>query len=113
MEKLKLQIYSIQTLCLHKKKYKFSLLIFLCSIIFFSKTSCSTLSFNFYGLSCPSAELMVKNTVRSASSMDPTIPGKLLRLLFHDCFVEVIFLVIIDLIFMHYACIKEIWIINI
>ncbi|KAH0774917.1 hypothetical protein KY290_012054 [Solanum tuberosum] len=31
---------------------------------------------------------MVKNTVRSASSMDPTIPGKLLRLLFHDCFVE-------------------------
>ncbi|KAJ8561246.1 hypothetical protein K7X08_027436 [Anisodus acutangulus] len=31
---------------------------------------------------------MVRNTVRSASSMDPTLPGKLLRLLFHDCFVE-------------------------
>ncbi|XVF35706.1 hypothetical protein REPUB_Repub18cG0169200 [Reevesia pubescens] len=31
---------------------------------------------------------MVSNTVRSASSADPTIPGKLLRLLFHDCFVE-------------------------
>ncbi|KAL3321665.1 hypothetical protein AABB24_039327 [Solanum stoloniferum] len=88
MEKLKLQINLIQTLCLHKKIQKFSLLIFLCSLIFFSKTSCSTLSFNFYGLSCPTAELMVKNTVRSASSMDPTIPGKLLRLFFHDCFVE-------------------------
>ncbi|XP_021275947.1 peroxidase 46-like isoform X2 [Herrania umbratica] len=34
------------------------------------------------------AEFMVSNTVRSASSADPTIPGKLLRLLFHDCFVE-------------------------
>ncbi|KAG2700388.1 hypothetical protein I3760_07G228100 [Carya illinoinensis] len=31
---------------------------------------------------------MVRNTVRSASSADPTVPGKLLRLLFHDCFVE-------------------------
>ncbi|XP_051151429.1 peroxidase 18-like isoform X2 [Andrographis paniculata] len=38
--------------------------------------------------SCPAAELMVKATVRSASAMDPTTPGKLLRLLFHDCFVE-------------------------
>ncbi|CAN4105102.1 unnamed protein product [Withania somnifera] len=82
MEKLKPQIYLSQTLC----SYKFHFLILL---IFFSKTSCSsTLSFNFYGLSCPTAELMVKNTVRSASSMDPTLPGKLLRLFFHDCFVE-------------------------
>nr|XP_048331233.1 lariat debranching enzyme [Ziziphus jujuba var. spinosa] len=50
--------------------------------------SCADLSWDFYSTSCPSAELIVRNTVRSASSMDPTIPGKLLRLLFHDCFVE-------------------------
>ncbi|KAK9210811.1 hypothetical protein WN943_000184 [Citrus x changshan-huyou] len=49
---------------------------------------CASLSFNFYAASCPSAEFMVANTVRSASSFDRTIPGKLLRLLFHDCFVE-------------------------
>ncbi|KAJ7966311.1 Peroxidase [Quillaja saponaria] len=48
----------------------------------------ASLSFNFYAAFCPSAEFMVRNTVRSASSLDPSIPGKLLRLLFHDCFVE-------------------------
>ncbi|KAE8731653.1 Peroxidase 46 [Hibiscus syriacus] len=46
------------------------------------------LSFDFYATSCPVAELMVSNTVRSASANDPAVPGKLLRLLFHDCFVE-------------------------
>lgn len=46
------------------------------------------LSFDSYAATCPTAEFIVRNTVRSASSNDPTIPGKLLRLLFHDCFVE-------------------------
>ncbi|KAF9615789.1 hypothetical protein IFM89_026460 [Coptis chinensis] len=48
----------------------------------------SSLSINFYATSCPTAELMVKNTVKSASESDPKIPGRLLRLLFHDCMVE-------------------------
>ncbi|CAB4265906.1 unnamed protein product [Prunus armeniaca] len=53
-----------------------------------ASASCDELTLSFYSASCPSAELMVRNTVRSASDMDPTVPGKLLRLLFHDCFVE-------------------------
>ncbi|XP_059643823.1 peroxidase 46 [Cornus florida] len=53
-----------------------------------SSSSSFDLSLNFYAASCPTAEMMVKNTVRSASSFDPTLPGKLLRLLFHDCFVQ-------------------------
>ncbi|KAF5726289.1 peroxidase 18-like [Tripterygium wilfordii] len=60
-------------------------------LVFFSLSasfSSASLSFNFYGISCPSAEFMVRNTVRSAASNDPTIPGKLLRLVFHDCFVK-------------------------
>ncbi|XP_047328523.1 peroxidase 46-like [Impatiens glandulifera] len=61
-----------------------SLLLLLCSV----NPSLSQLSFNFYGISCPAAEFMVKNTVRSVSSNDPSIPGKLLRLFFHDCFVQ-------------------------
>ncbi|GAB4836709.1 Peroxidase 18 [Ancistrocladus abbreviatus] len=45
-------------------------------------------SVGFYTFSCPSAELIVRDRVRAAASEDPTIPAKLLRLLFHDCFVE-------------------------
>ncbi|XP_009802575.1 peroxidase 46-like [Nicotiana tabacum] len=82
----KLQMYVNQTLCLYKY-YKLFFLGFLCLLTLFP-TSSSNISFDFYALSCPTAEFMVKNTVRSASSMDPTLPGKLLRLLFHDCFVE-------------------------
>ncbi|KAL9233944.1 hypothetical protein vseg_008876 [Gypsophila vaccaria] len=42
----------------------------------------------FYDYLCPDAEYIVRNTVRSAAFNDATVPGKLLRLLFHDCFVE-------------------------
>ncbi|KAL6985136.1 Peroxidase 18 [Sarracenia purpurea var. burkii] len=66
----------------------FFLVSFLLLLPFSSSSSLSDLSFNFYSVSCPSAEFIVKNTVRSASSSDPSIPGKLLRLFFHDCFVE-------------------------
>jgi len=61
------------------------LLMFLSSLL----TSSANLSFNFYASSCSVAEFLVRNTVRSATSSDPTIPGKLLRLFFHDCFVQV------------------------
>jgi peroxidase len=47
------------------------------------------LSPSFYAQSCPGVELAVRDVVRSASTLDPSIPGKLLRLVFHDCFVEV------------------------
>ncbi|XAR71474.1 Peroxidase [Bertholletia excelsa] len=58
-------------------------------IVMFTVVPCSSdLSFDFYAASCPSAQFIVKNTVRSATSTDPSLPGKLLRLLFHDCFVE-------------------------
>lgn len=46
------------------------------------------LSPSFYAQSCPGVELAVRDVVRSASLLDPSIPGKLLRLVFHDCFVE-------------------------
>ncbi|THG22376.1 hypothetical protein TEA_012596 [Camellia sinensis var. sinensis] len=72
----------------HFQKLLMLLVIFIVSSSSSSSSSSSNLSFDFYAASCPPAELIVRNTVRSASSDDPSLPGKLLRLLFHDCFVE-------------------------
>lgn len=54
-----------------------------------SASASAQLMVGFYSLSCPAAEIVVRNTVGSATSSDPSVPGKLLRLVFHDCFVEV------------------------
>ncbi|XP_058067818.1 peroxidase 18-like [Magnolia sinica] len=65
---------------------RFSLFVFLLLVLPIPTTS--NLSLDFYSYSCPDLEMLVKNAVRSESSFDPTLPGKLLRLLFHDCMVE-------------------------
>nr|GMD26514.1 peroxidase 46-like [Ipomoea batatas] len=76
------------TLCLCRRFHLYNVVAAVTLMLQLLSPPASSLSFNFYAISCPSAELIVKNNVRSASSVDPTIPGKLLRLLFHDCFVE-------------------------
>ncbi|CAN1216835.1 Peroxidase 25 [Linum perenne] len=42
----------------------------------------------FYSSSCPKAEAIVRSTVESAFQKDPSIAPALLRLHFHDCFVQ-------------------------
>ncbi|PHU25186.1 Peroxidase 25, partial [Capsicum chinense] len=42
----------------------------------------------FYSSSCPNAESIVRSTVQAAFNKDPTIAAGLLRLHFHDCFVQ-------------------------
>ncbi|KAL7239727.1 hypothetical protein ACSBR2_005580 [Camellia fascicularis] len=42
----------------------------------------------FYSSSCPKAEAIVKSTVEAHFNKDPTIAAGLLRLHFHDCFVQ-------------------------
>ena len=44
---------------------------------------------NFYAVSCPRAESTVTAAVTAAVRKDPTLAPALLRLVFHDCFVEV------------------------
>ncbi|XP_047329569.1 peroxidase 43-like [Impatiens glandulifera] len=42
----------------------------------------------FYSKSCPRAESIVSSVIREATQTEPRIPALMLRLHFHDCFVE-------------------------
>ena len=46
----------------------------------------------FYSSTCPNAEATVRSTVEAQLKRDPTIAPGLLRLHFHDCFVQVSFI---------------------
>lgn len=46
------------------------------------------LSMEYYIMRCPLAELIVKNTLNQALSNDPSLAAALLRMHFHDCFIE-------------------------
>ncbi|PON74899.1 Peroxidase [Parasponia andersonii] len=45
-------------------------------------------SMNYYAVSCPMAQFVVENTVNRALQADPTLAAALVRMHFHDCFVE-------------------------
>lgn len=47
------------------------------------------LSMQYYLMNCPFAEQIVKNTVNRALQGDPTLAAALLRMHFHDCFIQV------------------------
>ncbi|KAG6420557.1 hypothetical protein SASPL_117090 [Salvia splendens] len=53
----------------------------------FSKAQ-AQLQIGFYSKTCPNAESIVKSVVKEATLSNPRAPPILLRLHFHDCFVE-------------------------
>lgn len=58
----------------------------------------NALSMDYYMMSCPVLELIVKNSINTALQSDPTLAGPLLRMHFHDCFVQVLRILIFRLI---------------
>lgn len=65
-------------------------LLFELFLILGSKTQSGyALSMDYYARSCPYAEMVVRNCVFRALTQDPSLSGPLLRMHFHDCFVQV------------------------
>ncbi|XP_062177656.1 peroxidase N1-like [Alnus glutinosa] len=66
------------------------LLAFLCwgSILGASFANAQTTRVGFYAATCPRAESIVRSTVQAHFRSDPTVAPGLLRMHFHDCFVQ-------------------------
>ncbi|XP_015089672.1 peroxidase 44-like [Solanum pennellii] len=67
-----------------------SFLFFLCITLHLASTVSAQLQVGFYNTKtrCPSAETIVRDTVRTRFSSDRSITAALLRMYFHDCFVR-------------------------
>ncbi|WOL04473.1 peroxidase A2-like [Canna indica] len=63
-------------------------LLFLLFAIQLAHVSQAQLSSTFYDTSCPNVSSIVRNVVQQAQSSDPRIVASLVRLFFHDCFVQ-------------------------
>lgn len=64
-----------------------AMIISCCKILAISETS---LRVGFYDETCPDAESIVNGFVKDAARFNNQIPAILLRLHFHDCFVQVL-----------------------
>lgn len=61
---------------------------FLGSFLLLINVASAQLSSNFYGTTCPNALATIKSAVNSAVSNEARMGASLLRLHFHDCFVN-------------------------
>ncbi|KAF3340788.1 peroxidase 47-like protein [Carex littledalei] len=62
--------------------------LFLLLLIGVQMRGSNGLSNFYYGMNCPFVEMIVRNVVNQALQKDPTLAAGLLRLHFHDCFVQ-------------------------
>lgn len=50
--------------------------------------TCSVLEHDYYASSCPSVERVIRKIIRETHRLKPSIAPSLIRVLFHDCFIE-------------------------
>jgi len=67
-------------------------LVIVMMLVLGKETKSESLKNGYYSASCPRAESIVRSTVESHFATDPTISPGLLRLHFHDCFIQVLIL---------------------
>lgn len=60
------------------------------AIVLEGSVSVAQLSSNFYDETCPNASSIIEGVLVQAFQSDPRIGASLIRLHFHDCFVQVI-----------------------
>ncbi|RDY13444.1 Peroxidase 4, partial [Mucuna pruriens] len=65
-----------------------SAILALAVLLLLAGTSSAHLSQNFYSNKCPNVFKTVKSVVKSAVAKEPRIGASILRLFFHDCFVD-------------------------
>ncbi|XP_009588152.1 peroxidase 24 [Nicotiana tomentosiformis] len=62
--------------------------LLLVTVVAFGICNADKLKMNYYHKSCPSVERIVREITWSRVAADPSLPAKLLRLHYHDCFVR-------------------------
>ncbi|KAJ8771399.1 hypothetical protein K2173_026576 [Erythroxylum novogranatense] len=62
--------------------------VLLIAIIILLSESEAALDVHYYDQTCPQAEKLILDTVRTASMHDPKVPARILRMFFHDCFIR-------------------------
>ncbi|KAI3694969.1 hypothetical protein L1987_77955 [Smallanthus sonchifolius] len=69
-------------------KTSFLLLIGYCLLLSFIASSDSSLEYDYYRESCPQTHRIIRSTLRRIYDRNSTVAPAILRLVFHDCFVQ-------------------------